>query len=112
MESDNLEGKIAQRGYAEGNVVVVTNTKQNVNEQNYILITNMLTPEITPYIVKAKGVITENGGILSHVAIVAREMKIPCITSVSNILEKISDGTYITLDAREGKIGRVYLRRE
>ena len=48
------------------------------------------------------GIITEQGGILSHAAIVARELKKPCVVGVKGVLEKLRDGDEVEIE--DGKI--------
>ncbi|RWZ78926.1 MAG: hypothetical protein EOT05_04260 [Candidatus Microsaccharimonas sossegonensis] len=50
------------------------------------------------------GIITEEGGLLSHASVVSRELKKPCLIGVANATKLLRDGDSITLDATEGKI--------
>ena len=52
----------------------------------------------------AKGVISEKGSILSHTAIISREIKIPSIVGVEDATTIIKTGDYIKMDANTGKI--------
>jgi len=69
-----------------------------------ILLTTMTRPEFVPLIKKAGAVITEEGGLTCHAAIVSREMSIPCIVGISNITEILKDGDRIKVDADNGTI--------
>lgn len=71
---------------------------------NHILVTEQTSPECTAAIEKAIAVITERGGILCHAAIVCRDLDIPCIVGVANLLENVATGTNITLDTQTGQI--------
>lgn len=51
-----------------------------------------------------KGIITEEGGVTSHVSIMAKNYGIPALTGVSGVLEKLQDGNTICMDAGEGRI--------
>ena len=55
-------------------------------------------------IATAKGVISEKGSILSHTAIISRELKIPSIVGVEDVTKIIKTGDYIKMDAHTGKI--------
>ena len=57
-----------------------------------ILLLKNLDPAVTIYYESIKGVITEIGGQLAHAAIVARELKTPCVTGIKNITEVVKDG--------------------
>ena len=55
-------------------------------------------------LISAKGVIAEKGSILSHTAIISREIKIPSIVGVDDATTIIKTGDYIKMDAYTGKI--------
>ena len=55
-------------------------------------------------IANAKGVISEKGSILSHTAIISRELKIPSIVGVEDATTIIKTGDYIKMDAKKGII--------
>lgn len=50
------------------------------------------------------GILTEEGGLTSHAAILARSMRIPTLTGVSGLLEKVREGDFVILDATEGLV--------
>ena len=60
------------------------------------------TVKIDPSLVK--GIITEEGGVTSHVSIIAKSMGIPTLVGVKGILSKVTDGQVICMDAGEGVI--------
>lgn len=60
------------------------------------------TVKINPALVK--GIITEEGGVTSHVSIIAKSLGIPTLVGVKGILEKVNDGDVICMDAGEGVI--------
>lgn len=51
-----------------------------------------------------KGIITEEGGVTSHVSIMAKNYGIPALTGVSGILEKLESGNLICMDAGSGRV--------
>lgn len=53
---------------------------------------------------RASGIITEQGGMLSHAAIISRELGIPCIVNYAGILDKFKNGDVITMNATNGTI--------
>ncbi len=69
-----------------------------------ILVTRHTDPGWTPIIALSKGIIVERGGLLSHAAIITRELGIPCIIGVEAACEIIKTGDLVTLDAISGKI--------
>ncbi|MBL8857566.1 MAG: phosphoenolpyruvate--protein phosphotransferase [Planctomycetes bacterium] len=50
------------------------------------------------------GIVTEEGGLTSHAAIIARSMRIPTLTGVAGLLEKVREGDFVILDATEGML--------
>lgn len=62
----------------------------------------MTTPKFTVLFDKINGIITDEGGITCHAAIVSRELKIPCIVGTKNATKVIKDGDMIKI--KEGKI--------
>ena len=57
-----------------------------------------------PYIKKAKGIITDEGGITCHAAIISRELKIPCVVGTKVATQVLKDGDEVELNADEGII--------
>ena len=77
----------------------------NFNEGD-ILVTNMTDKEMNPYIEKAAAIVTEDGGMTSHAAIVGINLGKPVIVSATNILSSVKDGEIITVDTTRGAIYR------
>ncbi len=99
-----LTGLPASPGVAIGKAVIalsIEEAKQKMKEGD-ILITKMTSPDWTPFMKIASGIITSEGGITSHASIVSRELGIPCIVGAKDAFSKIRDGEIITLDARNG----------
>lgn len=67
-----------------------------------ILVADSTVPEIISLCNKASAILTNQGGTMSHAAIVARELKIPCIVGIGNATEKIKTGQQIRVDANLG----------
>lgn len=62
-----------------------------------IVVTSMAQPYQYQMYSRCSGIITDEGGILSHAAIVARELGIPCIVGCTNAVKKIPDGATIAM---------------
>lgn len=69
-----------------------------------ILVCPYTDPSWTPLLRIAKGVVTETGGVLSHAAIVARELRIPAVLGVTGAMDRLRDSTTITVDGPTGTI--------
>ena len=59
----------------------------------------MTQPDIAPYLTKISGLITDDGGVLCHAAILAREFGIPCLTETKYATQLLQDGDTVFLDA-------------
>ncbi|MFA6426885.1 MAG: PEP/pyruvate-binding domain-containing protein [Candidatus Magasanikbacteria bacterium] len=77
------------------------------DDSKIILYTEILSPNLTKYFDRISGIVSENGGLLSHLAIVARENNIPVITgfSLSNSILKL--GNSVQIDGSNGKIEKI-----
>lgn len=69
-----------------------------------ILVCRTTDPAWTPLFAHAAGVVTETGGLLSHAAIVARELGIPAVLSVPDATTRFPDGTRLIVDGATGAI--------
>ncbi len=107
ISTDTLCGKAASAGAVEGEVVVMTTLDTRVSVSGKILVTKTTDPGWTILFPKARGVITEYGGMLSHAAIVAREIGIPCIVAVPMVTEKLKSGDRICMNGTNGTIERI-----
>lgn len=67
-----------------------------------ILVANTTHPTYLPAMQKAAAFVTNEGGIISHAAIVAREMKKPCIVGTKNATKILKDGDIVEVDAEKG----------
>lgn len=100
-----LEGKIACMGEVRGRVKIVNNLEQAEEfEDGCILVTTMTVPEITSALDKACGIITDEGGITCHAAIIAREYAIPCLVGTKNATSVLRDDMVVNLDCINGKV--------
>ncbi|REE82685.1 pyruvate kinase [Paenibacillus taihuensis] len=91
---------------ATGKVVVARTPQEAIAKttEGSILVTVSTDKEYMPAISKAAAVITEQGGITSHAAIVALNLGIPVILGVQNALELLQDGSEVTVYAEVGVI--------
>ena len=73
-----------------------------------IVITQSSDADMVPYLENAKGLVTEEGGLTSHAAVVGLNLGIATIVGVEDARQKIVDGTLITLDPKQHKIYEGY----
>lgn len=109
-----VRGLPASPGVASGVVHVIASPK-DIDEfkAGEVLVTLMTSPDWVPAMKKAAGIITNNGGMTCHAAIVSREMQIPCIVGTKSRGKAATDvfknGDVVTVDAKNGVVyqGRV-----
>jgi len=100
-----LKGTSAYKGTAKGIARIILDPfKVKTFNKGDILITGMTRPEFLSLMKKSSAFITDAGGLLSHAAIVARELKKPCILATGNASKIIKDGDLIEVDANKGVI--------
>lgn len=95
-------------GTAEGNACLVENIADlDKLKEGMIMIAETSNPAWTEGMMRAGGFICERGGIICHAAIVARELGLPCMVGIKDILSKIRDHQPILMIV-EGSEGRLY----
>ncbi len=101
QRSDRLTGVTAFPGSCEAVARVVDRLQDiGVVEAGDVLVAPMTSPYHVPAMTIASAVITDEGGILSHAAIVSRELQIPCIVGVAGATEVIPTGATVLVDAQ------------
>lgn len=98
-----FKGKTAYPGKVSGRVYKSFHGIKNV-KPGYILVTPITRPQDTPFLKKFAAIITNEGGILSHIAVVARELKIPAVMSTKIATKVLKDGDVVEVDANKGII--------
>jgi len=73
-------------------------------KQGDILVTEATSPTWTPIMQLAGAIVTDLGGMLSHAAIVSRELGIPAVVGTKIATKEIKDGTKIEVDATNGSV--------
>ena len=107
---NELKGQIAKMGFVRGKAFVFHwNTKDVVREmekmpKGSILVAGQTRPQLMPVIRKSSAIITDEGGITSHAAIVSRELGIPCVIGTKVATKIIKTGDLIEVDANEGMV--------
>lgn len=101
----SLKGLIAFAGKIQGTARIIFSQKeQDKIKEGDILITSMTTPELIGAMRRAGAFVTDEGGILSHAAVVAREFKKPCIVGTGTATRIIKDGDLVEVDADHGVV--------
>jgi pyruvate,water dikinase len=100
-----LKGIPASTGLAKGRVSIILSPSMNSKmKKGDILVTYSTNPLFTPAILKARGIITEKGGVLCHAAIIARELDIPCLVSAEKATQILRNNQEIIIDGNKGII--------
>jgi len=106
--SDTLKGITAHPGIARGIIrIIPTPLDLSKMQQGEILVCPMTNPDYMPAIRKAAGIVTDQGGILCHAAIVSREFKIPCIIGTKIATKIFKDGDKVEVDADKGIVRKM-----
>lgn len=99
----NIKGQMAYKGIARAIVYNRSSSDHKVKKiKNFILVAVMTHPNDVPLIKKSLAVITDEGSILSHAAIICRELKKPCIIGTKIATKVLKDGQIVEVDANRG----------
>ena len=104
-KSAGLQGMGCGAGKAVGKVRIV-NGMTNI-ENGEVLVCTMTTPELVPLMQKASAIVTDLGGILSHAAIISRELGKVCVVGTGKATQLLKDGDLVEVDADEGVVRKI-----
>jgi phosphohistidine swiveling domain-containing protein len=109
IDLDEIKGTVACQGKVVGRAKIIMHLKKDSDkfEEGDILVTGMTRPEFVPLMKKAAAIVTNEGGITCHAAIVSREMNKPCIIGTKVASELFKDGDLVEVDANKGIVRRV-----
>jgi pyruvate,water dikinase len=100
-----LNGLGASPGAASGTVKIVYNLDDLKKiKKGDVLVTEMTNPDMVVTMQRAAAIVTDEGGITSHAAIVSREMGIPAVVGTGEATKKLKDGDIVTVDGNYGKV--------
>lgn len=94
-KSNSIKGKIK---------IILRSKNFSKFKKGKILVTDETDSSFLPLMEKAKGIITDKGGILCHAAIASRELKLPCITGTQNATKLLKNGDLVEMDMKNGEI--------
>ncbi|MEM4076719.1 MAG: pyruvate, water dikinase, partial [Metallosphaera sp.] len=107
-----VKGLAASPGIASGKARVLLDVKDAKEfQKGEILVTKMTDPDWVPVMKAASAIVTDEGGITSHAAIVSRELGIPAIVGAKEATKVLETGQEITVDATRGVVydGKIIL---
>lgn len=100
-----IKGAPASPGIYAGKAIVAITTEDAHNvKKGDILVTKMTNPDWVPYMRIAGAIVTNDGGMTCHAAIVSRELGIPCIVGTGKATEVLKSGEEYTVDAKTGVV--------
>jgi len=99
-----LRGTPVSTGQAEGVARVITDPHHAELRPGEILVTRYTDPAWTPLFFTAGALITEIGGVLSHGAVIAREIGLPAIVGVEEATSRIATGRRVKVNAHDGTV--------
>jgi len=102
-EVKELKGQCGCRGHAQGPVKIINVIKDMIKmKAGDILVSISTQPDLLPAMKKAAAFVTDQGGVTSHAAIVAREMNMPCVIATKIATKILKDGDIVEVDADQG----------
>ena len=104
VSAGTLQGIGCCRGVVRGKVRVVRDLDCAGEIAGRILVAERTDPGWGPLFPLAKGVLVERGSVLSHAAILTRELGIPCAVGVNGLLAAVKDGDEVELDGTTGAV--------
>ncbi|MCZ7384179.1 MAG: phosphoenolpyruvate synthase [Candidatus Methanoperedens sp.] len=100
-----LEGLGASPGMAYGEAKLISDASELGKVKNGdILVAVMTTPDMVPAMKRAAAIVTDEGGLTCHAAIVSRELGCPAVVGTRKATELLSDGMMITVDGEKGLV--------
>lgn len=103
LVDNTFTGQIAFKGKCTGTVsIVLTKTDANKFKEGSVLVASQTTPDFIHAIKKAGAIVADEGGIISHASISAREFKIPCVIGTKIATQVLKDGDLVEVDADNG----------
>lgn len=107
LGSSEIKGQSASKGQYVGVVRVIRDAESPEAkdfQEGEILVTSMTRPEFVPLMKKAGAIITDEGGVTCHAAIVSRELRKPCIIGTKNATHVLKTGDRVEIDADKGVV--------
>ncbi|MEK7168424.1 MAG: phosphoenolpyruvate synthase [Patescibacteria group bacterium] len=108
-----LKGISASPGLGTGIVRILKSPKEiDKIKKGDILVAPMTSPDYVPAMKKAAAIVTNEGGMTSHAAIVSREMGIPCVVGTKTGTKVLKDGDIVTVNGTSGEVFQGGIKNE
>lgn len=108
-----LRGQVASPGMVKGIAQVIQHDERDISKAvarfkpGRILVTEMTRPDVITACRRAVAIVTDEGGITSHAAIISRELAIPCVIGTGEASRLIKTGDKILVDAQKGIVKKL-----
>ena len=100
-----VDGYGSSPGVATGPVEIIEDIDEADRiDEGDVIVTEMTAPDMVPAMKRSAGIITDEGGMTSHAAIVSRELGVPAIVGTGDATDVLHDGQRITLDGQKGTV--------
>lgn len=100
-----VEGQGASPGVVSGRVVIVRDVKDtSAVKDGDIMVTKMTNPDMVPAMRRVSAIVTDEGGMTCHAAIVSRELGTPAVVGTKKATKLLRDGQVVTVDGEKGII--------
>lgn len=107
LADDSRRGTACSSGTVRGPVRVIKDPRRASLQEGEILVAERTDPGWIMLIVSARGLITEHGSLLSHSAIISRELGIPAVVGLAQATKWLHDGEWVELEGESGRVTRV-----
>ena len=98
-----VKGLGASPGIGSGKVKIISSAEElDKIKEGDVLVTVMTNPDMVPAMKRASAIVTDEGGMTCHAAIVSRELGIPCIVGTQNATKVLKDNMEVTVDGTRG----------
>ena len=100
-----IKGLGASPGLASGTVKVILSLDElDKVQEGDVMVTTMTTPDMVPAMKRANGIVTDEGGVTCHAAIISRELGIPCVVGTGDATTTLKENDEVTADGKKGLV--------
>ncbi len=100
-----IRGLGASPGMGSGKVKIIKSIQElDKVEDGDVMVTTMTTPDMVPAMKRATGIVTDEGGVTCHAAIISRELGIPCVVGTGDATNTLKENSEVTADGKKGLV--------
>ncbi|MBQ6813882.1 MAG: phosphoenolpyruvate synthase [Methanobrevibacter sp.] len=108
-----IKGLGASPGLASGTVKVILDLDElDKVQEGDVMVTTMTTPDMVPAMKRANGIVTDEGGVTCHAAIISRELGIPCVVGTGDATTTLKENDKVTADGKKGLVYKGIIKGE